>query len=444
MILTKSSGTILGPLSWLLGHILNAIYNVFYSINIHSIGFSIIVFTIIVRLMLFPTNLKTTRSSKIQEYIRPEMNKIQKKYRGKKDQESLINQQREIRELQSKYGIKMSAGCLTALVQLPIFFALYRVIQNIPAYVDKVKGLYTPIAKAIYSAPNGVEKLQAFVSDEKSLKAYVKTAGKIATRSDASTSDAGKSINRVIDILGKCTGDVFDKLKETFNAVPDVVNRIEENVNNIEKTNTFFGINLTEAPGYKLSWALIIPILSFVFQFLSMKVMPQQSTGDPQQDASMKSMRTMTYIMPFFSFFICLSVPAGVGLYWAASAAIGFLITVLTNAYYKRADMDAIVKKQMDKAAKKMEKRKAKGKKSWMERMQDAAQGQDRSAEARANQRGISKYGSYNLKSYSPDKNDDSSSNDKNSGKPQAKYRAGSLSAKANAVRDFNNKGERK
>ena len=150
MILTKSSGTILGPLSWLLGHILNAIYNVFYSINIHSIGFSIIVFTIIVRLMLFPTNLKTTRSSKIQEYIRPEMNKIQKKYRGKKDQESLINQQREIRELQSKYGIKMSAGCLTALVQLPIFFdSVYNIGYSIKSFLQLIKHITCAFSKNI-------------------------------------------------------------------------------------------------------------------------------------------------------------------------------------------------------------------------------------------------------------------------------------------------------
>ncbi len=443
MILTKSGGTILGPLAWILGHIMNAIYNVFAAMNIHSIGWSIIFFTIFVRLMLFPTNLKTTRSSKIQEYIRPQMNKIQKKYKGKKDQESLIAQQTEIRELQSKYGIKMTSGCLTAIVQLPIFFALYRVIQNIPAYVDKVKALYNPIARAIYSAEGGVERLQAFVSDESSLKAYVKTAGKIATGSDAATSSARSSINRIIDILGKCSNNVFDKLQDTFKGSESVVTAIADNTSSISKANNFLGINLTEAPGYKLSWALIIPIMSFVFQFLSMKVMPAQSTGDPQQDASMKSMRTMTYIMPFFSFFICLSVPAGVGLYWAASAAIGLLITVLINAYYKKADMEAIMQKQMEKAEKKNAKRKAKGKKTWMERMQEAAGGEDKTAQQRSNQRGISKYGSYNLKNYSVSTGDEKTENN-SSDKPQVKYRAGSLSAKANAVRDFNNKGERK
>ena len=62
MILTKATGLIMGPLSRLLGWIFSLIYNLFYGLNIYSIGFSIIVFTFIVRLLLFPINLKTTKS----------------------------------------------------------------------------------------------------------------------------------------------------------------------------------------------------------------------------------------------------------------------------------------------------------------------------------------------------------------------------------------------
>ena len=147
MILTQNTGIIMGPVTKLLGLLFNAIYTLFNGMGIESIALSIVVFTVIIRLLLFPFNLKTTRSSKIQQFLRPEFNKITKKYKGKKDQESMLAQQQETRELQEKYGIKMTQGCITSLIQFPVFIGLYNVIQNIPAYVPKVKALYEPIAQ---------------------------------------------------------------------------------------------------------------------------------------------------------------------------------------------------------------------------------------------------------------------------------------------------------
>ena len=84
MILTKATGLIMGPISALMGWLFSLIYNLFYGLNIYSIGFSIIVFTVIIRLAIFPLSVKMTRNSKIQQYLQPEFNKITKKYKGKK------------------------------------------------------------------------------------------------------------------------------------------------------------------------------------------------------------------------------------------------------------------------------------------------------------------------------------------------------------------------
>ena len=100
MILTQNTGIIMGPVTWLLGQIFNAIYIFFNGMGVESIALSIVIFTVIMRLILFPLNLKSTKSSKIQQYLRPEFNKITKKYKGKKDQESMLAQQRETKELQ--------------------------------------------------------------------------------------------------------------------------------------------------------------------------------------------------------------------------------------------------------------------------------------------------------------------------------------------------------
>ena len=127
----------MGPVTWLLGKIFNAIYILFNGMGVESIALSIVIFTILTRLILTPFNIKTTRSSKIQQYLQPEFNKINKKYKGKKDNESIMAQQKETRELQQKYGIKMSQGCITSLIQFPIFITFHLMFQEFMHYMSQ-------------------------------------------------------------------------------------------------------------------------------------------------------------------------------------------------------------------------------------------------------------------------------------------------------------------
>ena len=204
MILTQNSGMIMGPITKLLGFIFNAIYNLFYGMGVESIALSIVVFTIIVRLLLFPFNIKQTRSSKIQQYLKDDFQKITKKYKGKKDQESMLAQQKETRELQEKYGIKMTQGCLTSLIQFPVFIGLYNVIQNIPAYVPKVKALYEPIATAIYNSDKAYTVLQKFVEECKPPRFVVKQLVEFTSSTSISSDEGVKALNSIIDLLYKC------------------------------------------------------------------------------------------------------------------------------------------------------------------------------------------------------------------------------------------------
>lgn len=72
--------------------------------------------------------------------INPEVQKIQKKYKNKKDQASMMKQQEEIQQVYDKYGTSMMGGCLPLLIQMPFLFALYPVIYNIQQYVPAIKG----------------------------------------------------------------------------------------------------------------------------------------------------------------------------------------------------------------------------------------------------------------------------------------------------------------
>ena len=412
MLLIKKTG-ILAPLYSFMGWIMNTIYNALSSMGIANIGLAIIIFTIVVRLLMFPLTLKSTKSSKIQKYLQPEFNKITKKYKGKKDQQSMMKQQQEVRELQQKYGIKMTSGCLTSLIQLPIFFSLYWVIRNIPSYVTKIHSLFEPIAAHIKS-----------VVEYDSFKAFLKSSN-IMVESGALTKSTFGTGEGIIDSLYKFTGSAW----ENFNSVADL-SVYQGNISKIKNANTFFGINLAEAPGFKISIALIIPLAAFIFQYLSTITMQkQQVITDASQEATMATMNKFTKIMPFFSLFICISVSAGVGIYWAVGAAISWLTTLATNAYYDKVDMEKIIEKAMAKAEIKNAKRKASGKKTFMERLTENAAAQQEAREKSAN---MEKYGGARLKNYT--------STTSTQSKDNVKYRQGSIAAKANAMRQYNDK----
>ena len=416
MLLIKKTG-ILAPLYSFMGWIMNTIYNMLNSVGIANIGLSIIIFTIVVRLLMFPLTLKSTKSSKIQKYLQPEFNKITKKYKGKKDQQSMMKQQAEVRELQQKYGIKMTSGCLTSLIQLPIFFSLYWVIRNIPSYVTKIHTLFEPIAAHIKDAV-----------EYSSFKEFL-TNSRIIVENGALTKSTYGTGEGIIDALYKFTDSAWEKFNELSN-----LNLYQGNISKIKSANTFFGINLAEAPGFKLSIALIIPFAALVFQYLStMAMQKQQVVTDASQEATMKTMNTFTKIMPLFSFIICLTVSAGVGIYWAVGAAISWLTTICTNAYYDHVDMEKIIEKSMAKAEIKNAKRKASGKKTFMERLTENAAAQQEAREKSAN---MEKYGGARLKNYT--------SNTSTQSKDNVKYRQGSIASKANVMKQYNDNKESK
>ena len=133
-ILTQYNGMILGPLAKVLGYILNGIYSFFSMLGFQNAGFSIIVFTFIVNALMIPITFKQQKFSKLNSVMAPELQAIKDKYKNKKDQDSTRRMQAEQQEVYQKYGVSPTAGCLPMLITLPIFFALYRVIYNIPAY----------------------------------------------------------------------------------------------------------------------------------------------------------------------------------------------------------------------------------------------------------------------------------------------------------------------
>ena len=355
MLLTQSTTPIIGWIAKLLGFVMQGIFSFLDGFGIQNIGLCIIIFTIIVRLLMLPLTIRQQKFSRISQAMQPEISKIQKKYRNRKDQASIQRQNEEIKEVYEKYGTSPSGGCLQMLIQLPVFLSLYQVIRKIPAYIPQVKAEYIKIVDAIGLNSDSIAKINKIAEGFKS--SYVKMLEPNATS------------DQVIDVLNYFNVDSWAKMAKAFPSAADVIHKVSATI--IDMNNFIFGINVSEIPGFRFSVYLIIPILAALFQYLSAKTMQT-----PQDGAAAGMTKSMTMMMPLMSLYFCIIMPAGLGIYWVTSAAFQCLQQVILNRYFDNQDLDKLVEKNREKAAKK----KKKGKKSLMNKAMDFV-GQNKSSE---------------------------------------------------------------
>ncbi|MBQ9155948.1 MAG: YidC/Oxa1 family membrane protein insertase [Eubacterium sp.] len=382
MLLTQSTIPIIGWIATLMGFIMKYIYQGLDSVGIQNIGLCIIIFTIIIRILMLPLMIRQQKFTKINSAMQPEIQKIQKKYRGKKDQASMMKQNEEIQAVYDKYGTNMTGGCAQLLVQFPVLLALYQVIRKPPAYIPQVKAAYMTVVNALTGQSGYIGKINEIAETLKS--SYVSTLANDATS------------NKVIDVLTYFNSDCWSKLADAFPSVSDTINTASAH---IVKMNDFaLGINITQTPGWHPSIYWIIPILAGLFQYLSFKTMQQPDLGDNSAAGMTKS---MSLTMPLMSVYFCLIMPAGLGLYWVVSAVFQCIQQIAINKYLEGADMDAIIEKNREKAAKK----KAKGRKSLMDRLMnpgaDSGQAGADSDPSRYSSTGIKEIANMNLKKMS-------------------------------------------
>lgn len=339
MILLTTQTGFLKPIAWLLGQIFNGLFNLIYNIagwfteepyHVPIIGISVILFTIIVRLILLPMTIKQQKFSKLSGLMNPELQEIQAKYKNKRDQVSMMNMQAETKAVYEKYGTSPTGGCLTMLIQLPIMFALYRVIYKIPGYVTKIRELCGGIADKITgSGDDWATKLDAIKGISVS----------------ASTGRA-----TLIDKIYNLSPEKWSEVQNAFSSV-DFGNAYDQ----IHGYNNLFGISLTQAPGWRLSWALIIPILAGLTQWLSVKLMENKNnvnvgSQNDQQAGMASSMKVMNTIMPILSAVFCVSFASCIGLYWIASSVVQIVVQLVINKKMNDKDVDEIVKENIEKA----------------------------------------------------------------------------------------------
>lgn len=346
VFLTTYQGAILGPIARLLGYILQGLYSVLSVVGIENTGICMILFTFIVNALMIPMQIKQQKFAKMSSVMNPELMAIQAKYKNKKDQESQQKMSLETQAVYQKYGVSPVSGCLPMLITLPILFALYRVIYNIPAYVPQVYDIYDGLAKVLQEAGVTVSQLAD--------KSYISNPTYVVTQAvKAAKSDAG-NINYYIDVLSQFNSSGWDVLIKNH---PDLSEVITKTAHQARDINYFLGLNIADTPKIK-SVSVIIPIFSIVTQYISTKLSmagTQQQTVNSDNPMG-QSMQTMNTVMPFMTGFMCLMFPIGVGVYWIAGNVFRIFQQLCINLYFSKINMDDLIKENVDKAKKKYEK----------------------------------------------------------------------------------------
>ena len=338
MVLTKA-GSILGPIATVLGYVMDILFRFTSSFGVFNVGLCIILFTIVMKTLMIPLTIKQQKTTKLMSVMNPEIQAIQKKYKGKSDQESMQRQNVEIQAVYEKYGTSMTGGCLPLLIQMPILLAMYRVIYNIPAYVPSVRVYFDNVVTPLMGQADYAQKLQEITN-------IATACGGKLDKFDFTNA------NRLVDMLYKFSTSQWGELQALFPAISDVIG---QNAAVVERMNTFLGLNMAEAPGWVPSFAWIIPVLAAVSQWFSTKLMSgnQPSTSADAENPMAQSMKTMTTTMPLFSAFICITMPAGLGIYWIATSVVTIIQQLIVNAYMDKVNIDDMIAKNLEKVNKK-------------------------------------------------------------------------------------------
>jgi YidC/Oxa1 family membrane protein insertase len=319
---------------------MNGIYEFFNIFGVQNIALTIIIFTFIARALMLPLTIKQQKFTKLSSRMNPELQKIQAKYKGKKDEASLRKQQTETQAVYQKYGASPTAGCLPLLITLPIMFALYSVINNIPAYVIQIKEVYNVVAEAIKTTTPDV---------------YIKTMTDMAAAVNVNVSKFSEvasdnviSNNHIIDILSKFKPEHWDQLSSNL---PAIQNTIMENAATIKQTNSLFGIlNIADNPGWGFP-GIIIPFLAMALQFVQTKQLSGKTKVD-KDNPTAAAMNSMNTVMPIMSGVFCVMLPIGVGLYWIAGSLFAIIQQFFVNRYMDHINVDELIEKSVMKANK--------------------------------------------------------------------------------------------
>lgn len=304
-----------------MGFIIKFIYDF-----VQNYGLAIILFTIVIKMILLPLNIKSQKSMRKQQKIQPYIMELQEKY--KNDQQKL---QQEMMKVYKNNNVSMTGGCLPMLIQFPILIGLYQVIQRPLQYMLGVvwEGAYNEILHLRDAAQNLVASIPGIM-------------GNYAGAEPLNIWNQGQIF---ISKWAAAVGTQGSTLEGVAGAAqhPWVVNF------------DFLGLDLSTVPGDAFSHAissgawmglviLIIPLLAVVSSIVSMKISQMQAGQNNSANNQANQMnKTMNLIMPIMTGFFTIILPAGLGLYWIISSVVQIVQQLAVNYYLEKKGEDIVV-----------------------------------------------------------------------------------------------------
>lgn len=291
------------PMGW----IIQLIYNL-----VSNYGLAIILFTIIIKLILLPLNVRSQKAMKKQQKIQPILQQLQEKY--KNDQEKL---QREMMKLYKDNNISMMGGCLPMLIQMPILIGLYQVIQKPLSYLKGVDWMLQETIDKVYMLRDTFAQGTNLAS---------MTEEQLANMSQIQLSTWATRLNGVSD--------------------PWSINF------------DFLGLDLSEVPSVALDYImhldfsdmgkiliLLIPLFAVLSQVLMSKLTMAQSGQNNRNtnDQAAQMSKSMQWMMPIMTLFFTFTLPSGMGLYWIISSLMQIVQQVALDFYFKQKGDEVVV-----------------------------------------------------------------------------------------------------
>ena len=338
----------MGIINNIFGVILNVIFEgVIMFTPIAALAISIIIFTLVARILLTPLQLSSQRTSRGMSKIQPELTKIQERYKGKTDQESQLKQSQEMQALYKKYKINPFAGCLPLIIQFPLIMGLFNVLRAPANYIKSLGAEYSNIAATIIDkVSNYQELLQPYQSG-------IETSTRLSY-------DLTNNISLGQYLSHLTTGQWTEFISNVDPNVVETINNVLVKKNEYE---TFLGFSVVDTPSGLMStqwWVILIPIIAgastYIFSKLTMAANGQaQSTAkDGQANPADSMMKTMNIVMPIMTGAFAYTMPIGLALYWIAGNVIMLVQQKLVNKMLEKQDakLDAILEKEREEARK--------------------------------------------------------------------------------------------
>ena len=294
------------------GYILNWIYNV-----VGNYGWAIIIFSIIIKLLLVPISVKQQKTLKKTNKIQEKMKEIKVKYKNNPEK---LNE--ATMELYRTENMSPFSGCLSAIVQIILLFAVFYLVKSPLTYMKKVDvdiiDKYTTISK------------QYDLSEQNNAYPEIVIL---------------REINNIKELKNKDIQEEDDKI--------NVAEINDEELDNLDINMDFFGLNLAQVPTRSSDWkAYIIPFLYVVMSIISMKFTMATNNkaqnkkkedekalvkkdGEEEFDPVAQMNKNMTYIFPIMYLSVALIAPLGLALYWLMNSILIIIERLILNKVIK-------------------------------------------------------------------------------------------------------------